>query len=86
MPKMREIAGNRIAPCYTNFYIGSGGIVAPTFGDSNDRTALEILGGLFPNHEVAGVRSEYIGVGGGEIHCITQQIPRTTAHTRFSMV
>jgi agmatine deiminase len=85
MPKLREIAGNRIAPCYTNFYIGTGGIVAPTFGDSNDRTALEILGGLFPNHEVVGVRSEYIGVGGGEIHCITQQIPQTPRHKRFSM-
>jgi len=85
MPKLREIAGNRIAPCYTNFYIGTGGIVAPTFGEPTDRTALEILEGLFPNHEVVGVRSEYIGVGGGEIHCITQQIPRVTGQARFFM-
>jgi agmatine deiminase len=85
IPKMREIAGNRIAPCYTNFYIGTGGIVAPTFGEPTDRTALEILEGLFPNHEVVGVRSEYIGVGGGEIHCITQQIPRVTGQARFFM-
>jgi agmatine deiminase len=85
MPKLREIAGNRIAPCYTNFYIGTGGIVAPTFGEPTDRTALEILGGLFPDHEVVGVRSEYIGVGGGEIHCITQQIPRVPGQVRFSM-
>ena len=84
MPKLREIAGNRIAPCYTNFFICTGGIVAPTFGDSNDKTALEILGGLFPNHEIVGVRSEYIGVGGGEIHCITQQIPRTTGRLHLS--
>jgi len=76
MPKRREIDGNRIAPCYTNFYIAQGGVVAPTFGEASDQTALEILRGLFPNHEVVGVRSEYIGVGGGEIHCITQQIPR----------
>ena len=85
MPKLREIAGNRIAPCYTNFYISNGGIVAPTFGDPNDRTALEILRGLFPDREVVGVRSEYIGVGGGEIHCITQQIPRVSGKARFSM-
>jgi agmatine deiminase len=85
MPMLREIAGNRIAPCYTNFYIGTGGIVAPTFGDPNDKTALEILGGLFPDHEVVGVRSEFIGVGGGEVHCITQQIPRVSDQTRFSM-
>jgi agmatine deiminase len=85
MPKLREIAGNRIAPCYTNFYIGTGGIVAPTFGEPTDRTAMDILRGLFPDHEVVGVRSEYIGVGGGEIHCITQQIPRVPGHARFSM-
>lgn len=76
MPKRREIAGNRIAPCYTNFYIAEGGIVAPTFGDVNDETAIETLKSLFTNREVVAVRSEYIGVGGGEIHCITQQIPR----------
>jgi agmatine deiminase len=85
MPKLREIAGNRIAPCYTNFFIGTGGIVVPTFGEGNDRIAEEILEGLFPNHEVVGVRSEYIGVGGGEIHCITQQIPWTPRHPRLSM-
>jgi len=85
MPKLREIAGSRIAPCYTNFYIANGGIIAPTFGEPTDRTALEILGSLFPDHEVVGVRSEYIGVGGGEIHCITQQIPRIPGQAQLSM-
>ena len=83
MPKLREIAGNRIAPCYTNFYVANGGVVAPTFGEPTDRTALEILRGLFPEREVVGVRSEYIGVGGGEIHCITQQIPGVPDQARF---
>jgi agmatine deiminase len=75
MPRKRDVAGNRIAPCYTNFYIANGGIVAPTFGDVNDETAIDLLKGLFPNREVVPVRSEHIGVGGGEVHCITQQIP-----------
>jgi agmatine deiminase len=75
MPVQREIEGHRIAPCYTNFFIAKGGIVAPTFGEANDNVALEILRGLFPKHEVVGVRCEYIGIGGGEVHCITQQIP-----------
>lgn len=76
MPRLREIAGNRIAPCYTNFYVANGGVIAPMFGEPTDRSVLEILRGLFANREIIGVRSEYIGVGGGEIHCITQQIPR----------
>ncbi len=78
MPRRREIEGNRIAPCYTNFFIATGGIVAPSFGDENDREAIAILQDLFPKHEVVGVRCEHIGVGGGEIHCITQQIPKAS--------
>jgi agmatine deiminase len=78
IPKRREIAGNRIAPCYTNFFIANGGIVAPAFGEANDRAAIAVLQNLFPKHEVVGVRCEYIGVGGGEIHCITQQIPKAS--------
>jgi len=81
IPVRREIDGNRIAPCYTNFFIADGGIVAPTFGEPNDNIALEILRDLFPKHEVVDVRCEYIGVGGGEIHCITQQIPFGTLVT-----
>ncbi|MBN1678372.1 MAG: agmatine deiminase family protein [Candidatus Thermoplasmatota archaeon] len=76
MPRRRDVDGNRIAPCYTNFYVAKGGVVAPTFGDENDKVALDILRGLFPDYEVVGVRSEFIGVGGGEIHCITQQVPK----------
>ena len=76
MPMIREIEGNRIAPCYTNFYIANGGIVAPIFGDKNDGSALQVLRDAFREREVVGVRCEYIGVGGGEVHCITQQIPR----------
>lgn len=75
MPVRREVGGNKIAPCYTNFFIAKRGIVAPTFGEPNDEVALGILRDLFPKHEVIGVRCEYIGVGGGEVHCITQQIP-----------
>jgi len=78
MPVQREIEGHRIAPCYTNFFIAKGGIVAPTFGEDNDEVALSILRDLFPKHEVVGVRCEYIGIGGGEVHCITQQIPAGT--------
>lgn len=76
IPRRREIDGNRIAPCYTNFFIAQGGIVAPTFGEANDEVAIDTLRGLFPDHEVVGVRCEHIGVGGGEVHCITQQVPK----------
>jgi agmatine deiminase len=74
-PTLRQLDGLRVAATYMNFYIANGGIVAPVFGDRVDRAALDRLRTIFPDREVAGVRSEHIAVGGGVIHCITQQLP-----------
>ena len=75
MPNNTELAGQRIAACYPNFYFANGGIVIPVFGEKKDKAAIEILEGLFPDREIIGVRSEYIAIGGGDVHCITQQLP-----------
>jgi agmatine deiminase len=68
-------AGDRLAASYVNFYIANGGIVMPLFGDAHDRAAMDLLTRLFPDRKVVGVRSREILLGGGNIHCITQQIP-----------
>jgi agmatine deiminase len=67
--------GDRMAGSYINFYIANGGVVAPTFDDPHDETALEALQRLFPGRKVVGVRAREILLGGGNIHCITQQQP-----------
>lgn len=69
-------AGERLAASYVNFYISNEGVILPQFGDENDRTAVEILGGLFPERKIYPIFARDILVGGGNIHCITQQIPR----------
>ena len=68
-------AGDRLAASYVNFYIANGGIVMPLFNDAQDRAAVDLLTRLFPDRKVVGVRSREILLGGGNIHCITQQIP-----------
>lgn len=65
----------RLAASYVNFYISNSHIVCPQFGDDNDKQALEILQKLFPTREVVGIYARDILIGGGNIHCITQQIP-----------
>ena len=67
--------GERLAGSYINFYIANGAIIAPQFGDSQDQRALQTLGELFPNAQVVGVAAREILLGGGNIHCITQQQP-----------
>jgi agmatine deiminase len=67
--------GDRLAASYVNFYTANGGLVVPSFDDPNDEVAVEVLQGVFPGREVAVVPAREILLGGGNIHCITQQQP-----------
>ncbi|CAM9771774.1 unnamed protein product [Heterosigma akashiwo] len=69
-------AGERLAGSYVNFYLPTGGVVVPGFGVPQDAPAVAVLRELFPDREVIQVPSREILLGGGNIHCITQQQPR----------
>ncbi|SKB92567.1 agmatine deiminase [Lachnospiraceae bacterium] len=71
-------AGERLAASYVNFYFGNDTVLVPQFGGENaesDARAVEILKNLCPDRKVIGIDSRAILLGGGNIHCITQQIP-----------
>lgn len=75
---MREV-GERLAASYVNFYFANKAVLVPQFGGKNadsDKEALNILKRLCPDREVIGVYARDILCGGGNIHCITQQIPK----------
>lgn len=70
--------GSRMAGSYVNFYIANKGIVVPAFGQpETDAHAVEVLSNVFGADftvvSVEGCRE--ILLGGGNIHCITQQQP-----------
>lgn len=65
----------RLAGSYVNFLIVNGGIIAPRFDDPMDAEAEAILSRVFPEHRVVMVPGREILLGGGNIHCITQQQP-----------
>lgn len=68
--------GDRLAASYVNFYIANGGIVFPLFNDPSDKLAEETLKKAFPDRKVVGIPAREILLGGGNIHCITQQQPK----------
>jgi agmatine deiminase len=71
-------AGERLAGSYVNFYIANGGIVMPLLDARTDALAARQLRRLFPGRRVVGVPAREILLGGGNIHCITQQIAHGT--------
>jgi agmatine deiminase len=68
-------AGDRLAASYANFYLGTTRIVFPLLDERHDDEAAEILRRCFPERDVVGVPAREILLGGGNIHCITQQVP-----------
>ena len=67
--------GQRLAGSYVNFYLANRAVIAPLLDPVLDRIALRRLRAIFPNRRVIGVPAREILLGGGNIHCITQQVP-----------
>jgi agmatine deiminase len=70
-------AGDRLAASYVNFYLATNRVVFPLLDERFDEAAADVLRGCFPEREVVGVPAREILLGGGNIHCITQQVPAT---------
>jgi agmatine deiminase len=75
MPKQIDFDGVVLPASYANFLILNKAVLAPTFNDSRDREALNILAEVFPNREVIGVSAIDLIWGFGTLHCLSQQIP-----------
>ncbi len=71
-------AGARLAGSYVNFYLGNRHVVVPLLDPKRDGAAMRKLKTLFPRRDIVGVPGREILLGGGNVHCITQQVPRAT--------
>ena len=70
-----RLAGTRLAASYVNFYLATTRVVFPLLDPQTDEAAAEVLSECFPERELIGVEAREILLGGGCIHCITQQVP-----------
>jgi agmatine deiminase len=68
--------GDRLPASYINFYIANKVVVMPLYDKRWDGAAMRTLKRLFPTRRVVGVETREVLLGGGNIHCITQQVPR----------
>jgi agmatine deiminase len=63
---------------YVNSYLANGAVVVPGYGYDYDAEAVETYRNLYPEREIVQVPIHNIAVGGGGVHCITQQQPTLT--------
>jgi agmatine deiminase len=77
LPRSRRDEGDTIAIPYTNFYLCNGAAIVPLaqLDHDMDDEALARLRRLLPGREVVGVPGRVLALGGGGVHCITQQVP-----------
>lgn len=77
-PPKEEYEGQRLTLSYLNFYFVNGGIILPVFGGKackTDNEAENTLRALFPNRRIRKVDGMAVIKEGGNVHCITQQLP-----------
>ncbi len=67
--------GDRLAGSYVNSYIGNDVVVLPVFDDVNDEAAIAAYKEHFAPRTIVTVPGGEILLGGGNVHCITQQQP-----------
>lgn len=67
--------GERLPATYANFLIINGAVIFPVYGVPQDDEAVQVIGSLFPGHEIVPVNSVPLIKQHGSIHCISMQFP-----------
>lgn len=78
LPPAAYYQENRLTLSYLNFYFVNGGIILPIFGgayQAMDKIAIETLQKTFPDRQIVPIDGMSLVKEGGNVHCITQQMP-----------
>ncbi len=71
-----DVAGERVAVPYLNYYVANGVVLVPVCGHGADSEMCALIAEQYPGREVVPLDvGAVLAYGGGGIHCITQQVP-----------
>ena len=76
LPTRKKINNKNIISSYINFYFSKNKIILPKFNVKEDNEVKLTFENLFPNREIMMLETENINYGGGNIHCITMNVPK----------
>lgn len=70
-----RVAGERLGASYANFLISNQTVFWPRLDEKTDAQAEAVLQQAFPDYRLVGLPARDIVLGGGNLHCISQQVP-----------
>ncbi len=76
LPTRKKINNKNIISSYINFYFSKNKIILPKFNVKEDKEVKLTFEKLFPNREIMMLETDNINYGGGNIHCITMNVPK----------
>ncbi|MDC3131600.1 agmatine deiminase family protein, partial [Pelagibacteraceae bacterium] len=76
LPTRKKINNKNIVSSYINFYFTKNKIILPKFNVAEDNEVKIIFEKVFPYRDIIMMETENINYGGGNIHCITMNVPK----------
>jgi agmatine deiminase len=74
-----RFGSERYCDCYANYVLVNGAVVSTAFGVAEDVAARAVFAKAFPGRAIELLPVTAISMGGGSLHCSTQQQPSTTS-------
>ena len=76
LPTRKKINNKNIISSYINFYFSINKIILPKFNVREDSEVKTTFEKLFPDRDIIMLETTNINYGGGNIHCITMNVPK----------
>ncbi|KUY74645.1 peptidyl-arginine deiminase [Burkholderia cepacia] len=70
-----RFGSERYCDCYANYILVNGAVIVTAFGVEQDEAARDAFSRAFPTRKVQMLPIPTLSIGGGSIHCSTQQQP-----------
>ncbi len=76
LPSKKILHNKKLVASYINFYSTKNTIFIPKFNVKEDEEVYDIFKSLFNNKKIEMIESANINYGGGNLHCITMNVPK----------
>ena len=79
LPSKIVVNDKKLIASYINFYFSRHKIFVPKFNVKEDEMVYDIYKDIFKDKKIEMIETSHINYGGGNIHCVTMNVPKTVS-------